>query len=154
MSDSELDLYKLQALVFSLIVGLGMIAGGFSLATFSVPTELLEVLGLSQAVFVGGRAVKPASLGDLDTLLTELRSRESALRKAAITGFDVDNTGTALSTASAGAPFKTMATANATGAVPNAAQRYLDTLFQVKILLDAWSHRDIKTDKLKDPPLT
>lgn len=154
MSDSELDLYKLQALVFSLIVGLGMIAGGFSLATFSVPTELLEVLGLSQAVFVGGRAVKPASLGDLDVLLTELQARESALRKAAITGFDVDNTGTPVATASAGAPFRTMAAANATGAVPNAAQRYLNTLFQVKILLDAWSHRDIKTDKLKDPPLT
>ncbi|HEY4941272.1 MAG TPA: hypothetical protein VII56_07575 [Rhizomicrobium sp.] len=153
MSDSELDLYKVQALVFSLIVGMGMIVGGFRLATFSVPNELLEVLGLSQMVFVGGRAVKPASMSDLDVLLTELRTRETALRKAAVTGCDVDNTGTPVGKASAKAPFKTMEAAGASDGVPNAVLRYTETLSQVKILLDAWSHREVNAELLKKPPL-
>jgi hypothetical protein len=154
MSDSELDLYKLQALVFSLIVGLGMIVGGFSLATFSVPQELLEVLGLSQLVFVGGRAAKPATMGDLDDLLDELRTREAALRRAAVSGYDVDNTGKPVDKKSDNtAPYKTIAEAKANGAVPNAAQRYLETEAQVKMMLEAWSHREVDTTCLEGPRL-
>jgi hypothetical protein len=98
MTDAELDLYKLQALVFSIIVGVAMILGGFSLATFSVPPEMLEILGLSQLVFVGGRLAMPATLGDLNTLIDELRAREAELRQAAFSGIDVDAAGKPMET--------------------------------------------------------
>jgi hypothetical protein len=153
MSDTELDLYKLQALMFSLIVGLGMIVGGFSLATFSVPPELLEVLGLSQAVFVGGRLSQPATMGDLDKLLDELRKREAALRKAAASGVDVDANGNPSGDPVAGKPFKDIAAAQKPDAVPSAAQRYLETAAQVKVMLESIAHRKVDTDEMKDPPL-
>jgi hypothetical protein len=154
MSDNALDLYKLQAMLFTVIVGLGMIVGGFSLATFSVPNELLEVLGLSQAVFVGGRLAQPASIGDLDKLLDELRKREGALRKAAASGVDVDGNGDPKGDAAKGKPFVDIAAAGAPDAVPNAVQRYLETVAQVKVMLETIAHRKVDADELKDPPLS
>jgi hypothetical protein len=153
MSDTELDLYKLQALMFTVIVGLGMIVGGFSLATFSVPPELLEVLGLSQAVFVGGRLTQPASMGDLDKLLDELRKREGTLRKAAASGVDVDGNGDPKGDPAPGKPFTDIAEAAAPNAVPNATDRYLETASQVKVMLESIAHRKVDADELKDPPL-
>jgi len=152
MSDTELDLYKLQALMFTVIVGLGMIVGGFSLATFSVPPELLEVLGLSQAVFVGGRLAKPATMGDLDDLLTELRKREAALHKASVSKVDVDKNGDPIGQPTTDKPIKTIN--DAQDFVPNAAQRYLETAEQVKVMLESIAHRKIEADELKDPALT
>ncbi|GEM_PF-4291767 len=152
MSDTELDLYKLQALMFTVIVGLGMIVGGFSLATFSVPPELLEVLGLSQAVFVGGRLARPATMGDLDDLLTELRKREAALHKAAVSRVDVDKNGDPIGQPTTDKPIKTIN--DAQNFVPNAAQRYLETAEQVKVMLESIAHRKIEADELKDPALT
>jgi len=151
MSDTELDLYKLQAMMFTLIVGLGMIVGGFSLATFSVPPELLEVLGLSQAVFVGGRLTKPASMGDLDDLLTELRKRETALRKAAAVRIDVDKNGDPVDGPPAANPVKTIKDAQAV--VPIAAQRYLETAEQVRVMLESIAHRKVEIKFMKEPAL-
>lgn len=155
MSDSELDLYKLQALLFSVIVGVAMITSGFSnLATFKVPDTLMQILGLSQLVFVGGRLTKPTTIGDLDDLITELRDRASTVRLAARNGIDVDSNGKLLpSLAPASPPAGPALTLDeARQRVPNAVARYEETEAEVKILLDQMIHRNVETeDRLKDP---
>jgi hypothetical protein len=155
MSDGELDLYKLQALLFSVIVGVALISSGFySLATFKVPDTLMQILGLSQVVFVGGRLTKATTIGDIDDLVTELRDRAGTVRLAARTGIDVDNTGKLLqSPVPASPPFGGPLTLEmARERVPNAVARYDETEAEVKILLDQMTHRNVETeDRLKDP---
>ena len=151
MQDSELDLSKLQALGFSVIVGGAMIVEGFStLSTFTIPSALLQVLGLSQLVFVGGRFTKPTNMGELNDLITQLRARYEALRHAALTGVDVTPTGEA-GTANPlpGAPFPDFVRAKTT--VKNAAQRYTDIAVQVKTLLDSLSHRSVDKPRIDNP---
>lgn len=150
MSDSELDLYKLQALTFSVIVGFSMLTTGpVGLAKFEVPTTLLEILGLSQVVFVGGRLSKPTTMGDLDKLITELRARDTALHVAATTGVDVDDKGKPLAHVTSKKPAKPptdMATAAAIA--PVAARRYQDTAQQTQVLLEALAHRSVNGPRL------
>jgi hypothetical protein len=155
MSDSELDLYKLQAVTFSAIVGFSMLASGpTGLAKFEVPQTLLGILGLSQIVFVGGRLAKPTTIGDVDKLITELRNRETVLRRAATLGVDVDENGKSLTGLAAKRPVKPPETLRAASAiVPTAAQRYLDTAQQVQVLLEAMAHRSVNGDSLTNPKL-
>jgi hypothetical protein len=72
-------------LIFSLVVGLGLLKVGFTeLATFEVPESLLALLGLSQAVYVTGKIVDQPTIQELDKVLTDLRALEDAfLKKAA-----------------------------------------------------------------------
>ena len=155
MSEAELDLYKLQALLFSVIVCVALITSGFSnLATFKVPDTLMQILGLSQLVFVGGRLTKPTTIGDLDDLVTELRDRAGDVRLAARTGIDVDNSGKLLQGfAPASPPVGPVVTLEeARQRVPNAVARYDETEAEVRILLDQMIHRNVETaDRLKDP---
>jgi hypothetical protein len=157
MSDAELDLYKVQAAAFSLVVAIGFLLSGMDGFTdFSVPDSLLQILGLSQVVLVGGRFTKPATLKELDTLISELKLRSQVLRRAALTGIDVDPEGKPVDpvpAAAAGAPFKTFAAASAAAAVPNASSRYRDLAAEVEVLLEGLTHRDVDMNKLKDPTL-
>ncbi|NPT58183.1 hypothetical protein [Paraburkholderia elongata] len=74
LTNREFDVYKLQTIIFSIAVAASMISGGaLNLATFSVPTALLGILGLSQVVYVGGILVRPPAVSDLDDSLTKLR---------------------------------------------------------------------------------
>ena len=60
-SGGEFDIYKLQNLVFSPFVGLTVLAAGVTdLAALDIPDNLMALLGLSQVVYVGGKAVQPA----------------------------------------------------------------------------------------------
>jgi len=156
MSDTELDLTKLQALTFSLIVAISMWASGPSgFAKFEVPDGLLGILGLSQVIFVGGRFAKPTTLGDIDDLITELRSRETALRRAAISGVDVDDAGKPLGPPPASSPADPPKDVDAAAKiVPTAAQRFRDTALEVQVLLEAMSHRAVDTERLINPTLT
>jgi hypothetical protein len=152
MSDSELDLTKLQAVLFSLIVGIAMIESGFSnLGAFTVPPTLLEILGLSQVIFVGGRLTRPTTLGDLDDMLTELRTRLAQFVVAAKTGTDVDATGAPplVAPAAAAAPVTNLAAAATS--IPVALRRYQDIAKEVKILVESLTHRSVKTAVLLDP---
>ncbi len=151
MSDSELDLTKLQALLFSLIVGIAMIESGFSnLGAFTVPPTLLEILGLSQVIFVGGRFTRPTTLGDLDDLITELRKRLVQFAVAAKTGTDVDVNGAPPIVAPApGAPVADQTAAAAR--IPVALRRYQDIAKEVTILVDSLTHRSVATAVLLDP---
>ncbi|MEO8813103.1 MAG: hypothetical protein ABI376_09365 [Caulobacteraceae bacterium] len=163
MTDTVLDLPKLQALTFSLIVGIAMIATGFrDLADFNVPSTLLQILGLSQVVFVGGKFTEPTTIGDLDDLLDKLRDADHALKRAAASGRDVDSDGKVVAPPPAGTPeaaafvavrgpYLTMAAAGAPAAVPNAVQRYRDLEEEAAVLLRSLVERDVHLDSLKDP---
>jgi hypothetical protein len=84
-ADDGFDVYHFQMLVFSLVVGLALLMVGFTdLATFEVPQTLLGVLGLSQAVYVGGKLVAQPACSDLNNALTELQKREDAFTQAVI----------------------------------------------------------------------
>jgi len=60
MTGNEFDVYRYQSFLFSLVVGVALIATGVTqLSSFEIPQTLLGVLGLSQAVYIGGKiAVK------------------------------------------------------------------------------------------------
>jgi hypothetical protein len=76
------DIYHFQMLVFSLVVGFGLLKVGFTeLATFEVPQSLLALLGLSQAVYVTGKIVDQPTIQELDKALTDLRALEDAFLK-------------------------------------------------------------------------
>jgi len=84
-SDGEFDVYRYQSCVFSLIVGVALLAGGITeLASFEIPTTLLGILGLSQVVYVGGKLVMPTSLSELNSAVTELRALEKNYVDAAL----------------------------------------------------------------------
>jgi hypothetical protein len=84
-SEDGFDVYHFQMLVFSLVVGVALLqAGCTDIASFKIPDTLLGVLGLSQAAYVGGKLVSPPAYGDLDKLLTEIRTMEDNYVKLCI----------------------------------------------------------------------
>ena len=88
-SGSEFDISKFQLLVFSLVIGVALLyfaafgADIQDLADFKIPAEYLGLIGLSQAVYVGGKAVGPNTKSDLDKKLNEVRKLETEFMKAA-----------------------------------------------------------------------
>lgn len=76
-SEGEFDVYRYQSFIFSLTVGGALIVAGINdLSSFSIPVTLLGILGLSQAVYVGGKLVTPTSLSDLNKTVSEIRDLE------------------------------------------------------------------------------
>jgi len=131
-------------------VGIALIQAGFSgLGSFTIPTELLQILALSQVVFVGGRFTKPATMADIDQLVTTLRGRYTLLVKSARSGVDLNPDGT-LGTGTAAA-VKSFAAAKKS--LPNAVAQYSEIADQVAILLDGLTHRSVETAPIKSPDL-
>jgi hypothetical protein len=94
VTNREFDVYKLQTLIFSVVVAVALLVGGEErLASFSVPETLLGILGLSQVVYVAGTLARPASVADLDQALTNLRQMESKLQTCVERNTDTDNEG-------------------------------------------------------------
>ena len=85
-ADGQFDIYKFQMLAFSLIVGAALVGATFregaTLETFTISGSMLGVLGLSQVVYLGGKAAGPPTNEDLNTALTEVRRLEIAFIKA------------------------------------------------------------------------
>ncbi len=80
-SNREFDVYRFQSLMFSLIVGAILLATGMSttdLSGFKVPEAFLEILGLSQAIYLGGKLVAPPTCKELDESLDALVGLEKA----------------------------------------------------------------------------
>lgn len=81
-SEEAFDVSKFQMLVVSFIVGVALVAAGATgtetdgLKNFTIPPSLLGLLGLSQAVNVGGKAIGPATNADLNAQLNKLRQLE------------------------------------------------------------------------------
>ena len=88
-SGNEFDISKFQLLVFSLVIGVALIyftaygADLKSLSDFEIPGEYLGLIGLSQVVYVGGKAVGTNTKADLDKKLNEVRNLETAFISAA-----------------------------------------------------------------------
>src|SRR5262249_23636953 len=60
LRDGELDVTRLQALAFSLVVGAALvIRGSVDLTHFEVPENLLTLMFASQAIYIGGKWVQP-----------------------------------------------------------------------------------------------
>jgi len=94
VTNREFDVYKLQTLIFSIVVAVALLVGGEErLASFSVPDTLLGILGLSQVVYVAGTLARPASIGDLDQALTNLREMETKLQTCLGRNTDTDDKG-------------------------------------------------------------
>jgi hypothetical protein len=82
-TDGEFDVYRYQSFIFSLAVGVALVVGGVAqLSSFTIPETLLGILGLSQAVYIGGKLVTPTTMTDLNKAIADLRDLESKFRLA------------------------------------------------------------------------
>lgn len=83
-SGGEFDIYRLQNLVFSPFVGLTVLAAGVTdLAALDIPDNLMALLGLSQVVYVGGKAVQPAPTAEAISAAIETAAvAEAGLQRA------------------------------------------------------------------------
>jgi hypothetical protein len=85
-TDGEFDVYRYQSFIFSLVVmGALIVAGVTQLSTFTIPDTILGIVGLSQAVYIGGKIVTPTNISDLNAAFSDLRDRERKLRDTATT---------------------------------------------------------------------
>ncbi len=85
-TNGEFDVPRFQLITFSFVVGCALLASGADLADlskFSIPQQLLSILGLSQVVYVAGKLVAPPTMADLDAQLTKLREAQTNLAMAA-----------------------------------------------------------------------
>jgi hypothetical protein len=75
----EVDLSRLQAIAFSgfAVVAL-VVSGPADLSSFVVPEQLLWLIGVSQAVYVAGRAVPPETVRRANQEMDALRAAERA----------------------------------------------------------------------------
>jgi hypothetical protein len=78
MSEGVFDVYRYQCFIFSGVVGCALLFGGITqLSSFTIPASLLGILGLSQAVYVGGKLVTPTSASKLNPLVDQMRETEA-----------------------------------------------------------------------------
>jgi hypothetical protein len=144
MTGREFDVYKLQTLIFSLVVAVALLATGEDrLGSFTVPEMLLGILGLSQVVYVAGALVRAPSAADLDTALTELRGLETKLRTAISSNTDTDEAGHLL-------PAPSPPPTDLANVGKNARKQYDAKANQVEIMLE--STLEIQVDRSKLAP--
>jgi hypothetical protein len=81
--NNEFDTYSFQMAIFSLVVAVALISTTWTgLARFEIPDQLLTLLGLSQAIYVGGKAVEKSAFGELDQKISALRAHEKKYQEA------------------------------------------------------------------------
>ena len=84
----DFDISKFQLFAFSLVVGSALVyfaahgADVTKLAEFQIPGAYLSLIGLSQVTYIGGKAVGPNTVGELNRKLAEVRHLESDFIKA------------------------------------------------------------------------
>ena len=80
---NEFDPYSFQMLIFSVVVAVALISSSLTgLSTFEIPKELLGLLGLSQAVFIGGKAAEKSGYAEFDERLRSVRAHERKHQEA------------------------------------------------------------------------
>lgn len=73
----EIDIFRVQAVVFSIFVGGTLISSGLEqLAAYEIPDTVLGLLGLSQASYVGGKLVfrRPGHIAQVDDAAAAARA--------------------------------------------------------------------------------
>jgi hypothetical protein len=76
----EFDPYSFQMAVFSIVVAVALARTSLSgLGTFKIPDQLLYLLGLSQVLFIGGKALDTTGYRELQNKLEILRLHEEKL---------------------------------------------------------------------------
>jgi hypothetical protein len=79
----EFDVYSFQLATVSLVVALALLSADLTeLATFDLPDNILALLGLSNVVYIGGKAVTPNSVAELDEKIAKVRELEKTWRSA------------------------------------------------------------------------
>jgi Uncharacterized alpha/beta hydrolase domain (DUF2235) len=85
-SDGSFDVYRYQSFLFSAAVGGALFIGGISqLSSFTVPQNILGILGLSQVVYIAGKLVNPNVASQINSVITDLRNAEADFAHAALT---------------------------------------------------------------------
>ena len=85
-SDGNFDVYRFQSLLFSAAVGGALFIGGISqLSSFTVPQNILGILGLSQVVYIAGKLVSSNSASQINAVITDLRNAEAEFRETVLT---------------------------------------------------------------------
>jgi hypothetical protein len=80
-SEGSFDIYSFQLATVSLVVAIALVTSDLrGLAHFTIPEHLLQLLGLSNFVFVGAKAISPDTFKDLDDKLEEVIQAEAVLR--------------------------------------------------------------------------
>jgi hypothetical protein len=76
-SEGEVDITRMQALGFSLFAAVAVVfQGAQDLGSFTIPEQLNYLIGLSQAVYIAGKALPVDSLKRLNADLDALRTAE------------------------------------------------------------------------------
>lgn len=79
-ADGEIDVTRVQALVFSAFAAVALVVNGTGdLANFQIPTELNYLIGISQGVYVAGRALPQEAARRLNEEVRQLRDAETTL---------------------------------------------------------------------------
>ncbi|WP_149535826.1 hypothetical protein [Siccirubricoccus phaeus] len=77
-ADGEIDVTRVQAVVFTTITVLALVVGGSGdLSNFRIPEEVQYLLGLSQLTYIAGKAIPSETMRQLDQALTALRQAEA-----------------------------------------------------------------------------
>lgn len=77
IADGEVDLTRVQAFFFTLLVCSSLIFSGTAdLAGFTVPAQTMQLLGLSQLTYVAGKAIPAEGVRRLNAELDALRTAE------------------------------------------------------------------------------
>lgn len=135
-SGGEFDIYKLQNMVFSPFVGLTVMAAGVSdLAALEIPDNLMALLGLSQVVYVGGKAVQAAPGAEaIDAAVAAAAAAEGKVQAAYA------------ATCAAGGPAATQA--EALGRVPAEAVAFRAA---ARVAADAFAHNRDEDIQVRTP---
>ena len=153
VTNREFDVYKLQTLIFSVVVAVALLVGGEErLASFAVPETLLGILGLSQVVYVAGTLARPASIGDLDQALSNLREMEGKLQTCIARKTDTDDKGKLPDKLPdpQPPPASQQELKERIANAKNAVRLYSDLADQVEIMIESCLNAKVERDKL-DP---
>jgi putative Ca2+/H+ antiporter (TMEM165/GDT1 family) len=76
--EGEVDVTRVQALAFSIVAAIALVVNGASdLANFAIPEQVNYLLGVSQTIYVAGKAVTKESVKRLNEEIQALRTAES-----------------------------------------------------------------------------
>lgn len=78
LTDGALNVYKFQMAIFTIVVAFVVVTSGISeTGIIEIPETYLALLGLSQAVYVGGKAVSESDVKKFEGIIQEMQKKET-----------------------------------------------------------------------------